>query len=155
MKSNTWIHRHAKEKGLKIVEAKKPLLLEVRGMDIARATKKDPQSCGFARACKRSHKVKAAYFFRTTAWLEYSDRIVRYILPQSMQREIVAFDRNQTMAPGLYQLSRPYKSATLKYNRETVRAAYVRKVEAKKAGKKLKPPPFTHRTTDVRGMSVA
>lgn len=145
---STYITKKAKEQGLKKVDAKVPLKLEVQPNDIKKATMKDSTSCAFAQACKRSHKVKGAYFFRTAAWLEYPGKLVRYVLPPSMQKEIVAFDRNKTMEPGLYQLSPPTDSRTM---------AAVKKRSEKRPGRhqpgktKIKRK-VVHKTTNVRGL---
>jgi hypothetical protein len=102
---STYITKRARDLGLKKSDAKKPLLLEVRKVDVTKAVQKNSKCCGFARACKRIPHVRAAYFFRSTAWVEYDDgKIVRYILPPSVQKEIVSFDRSKIMAPGTYQL---------------------------------------------------
>lgn len=44
-------------------------------------------------------------FFRTTAFVEFKDKIVRYQLPGSIQKEIVSFDRAKVMSAGAYRLS--------------------------------------------------
>jgi len=95
---------------LKKVDAKEPLVLQVKRLDVERATRKNSKCCAFARACKRSQECKAAYFFRSTAWLEFNDTLVRYSLPASVQKEIVSFDRAGVTAPGTYQLSVPNRS---------------------------------------------
>jgi hypothetical protein len=147
---STYITRRAKELGLKKVDARKPLVLEVRQSDIAGASKKRPDSCAFARACKRAKAAKAAYFFRTAAWLEHKDRLVRYVLPPSMQKEIVAFDRNKTMEPGLYQLAPPAKSERMSQIKKRSKKRPGRHQPAKTKIKRK----FVHRTTDVRGLVV-
>lgn len=112
---STMIVKRAVGLGLKMVDAKKPLTLEVTEKDIKGSRSKDPRHCAFAEACKRGSKgVIAAYFFRSTAWLEYGDKMVRYMLPSSVQKEIVAFDRGGLTAPGSYQLSPPKGSHLLK-----------------------------------------
>ncbi len=58
--------------------------------------------------------MNAAYFFRRTAFLEYDRKMVRYVLPPSTQKEIVAFDRAQVFASGAYQLSPPSPALTRK-----------------------------------------
>jgi hypothetical protein len=90
------------------------MLVSVNQKDVDLAKRKNPEACALARACTRSHgDVKRAYFFRSSAWLEYDDRIVRYALPPSTQKEIVAFDRAKAFEPGVYQLSTPRKSIRL------------------------------------------
>lgn len=114
----TYITKRAKELGIKQVDAERPMIIEVHPGDVSKSVQKDPKRCAFSRACRRADKrikeaIKEAFFFRTTAWLEYKDKMVRYILPPSMQKEIVSFDRHRTMDIGVYQLSKPQKSHTL------------------------------------------
>lgn len=147
---STMITKLAKELKLPKVDAKEPLKLEVKPIDIERADLKNPQACAFSRACKRTHPVKKAFFFRSTAWLQYPDKLVRYLLPPSMQKEIVAFDRNRTMEPGLYQLTAPAKSQTMKA---------IHKRSKKRPGRhqpgntKIKRK-VVHKTQGIRGLSV-
>ncbi len=94
----TYITKRAKELGIKQVDAERPMIIEVHPGDVSKSVQKDPKRCAFSRACRRADKrIKEAFFFRTTAWLEYKDKMVRYILPPSMQKEIVSFDRHRTM----------------------------------------------------------
>ena len=81
----TYITKLAEEKGLKKVDARSDLVIELTQTDIKRALVKNSKCCAFARAAKRQYECRAAYFFRSTAWLEYDDKIVRYLLPTSMQ----------------------------------------------------------------------
>jgi hypothetical protein len=142
----TYITKRAKDLDLPMVDAKEPLQLEVTSRDITTAAQKNSKCCAFARACHRSKNVNAAYFFRSTAWLEFDDKLVRYTLPPSMQKEIVSFDRNRSMEPGLYQLSAPSKSSTLKaaMKRSKKRPGRHQPGEGKIKRK------FVHRTTNAR-----
>jgi hypothetical protein len=110
---STFITKRARELGLKKVDATRPLELEVTRNDVRLAVPKNAKCCALARACKRQLECRAAYFFRSTAWLEYEDRVVRYLLPPSVQKEIVAFDRSRSMEPGLYQLTPPGERSSL------------------------------------------
>lgn len=110
---STYITKHAKEQNLRIVDSRKPLIVDLRKSDITEATQKNSKDCAFARACKKQKGVRAAYFFRSTAYLEFDDRLVRYLLPTSVQKEIVSFDRSKVMAPGTYQLTPPAKSTRM------------------------------------------
>lgn len=112
---STMIVKRAQGLGLKMVDAKKPLIIELVESDIKGSRVKDPRHCAFAEACKRSSQgVMAAYFFRSTAWLEYDDKMVRYILPGSVQKEIMSFDRGGLMATGTYRLTPPKGANSLK-----------------------------------------
>lgn len=147
---SSYITKRAKELGLKMEDAKAPLQLEVRKGDISGANMKAPSNCAFARACKRAELADAAYFFRSTAWLEKGGKLTRYILPYSMQKEIVAFDRNKTMEPGVYQLAKPSKSSRMSEVRKRSKKRPGRHQPAK-SGIKRK---FVHRTANVRGLTV-
>ncbi len=142
----TSITKHAKENNLKMVDAKKPLMITVGACDVRKAKQKDGQNCAFACAAKRTLGAKAAYFFRSMAWLEFDKKIVRYMLPQSMQKEIVAFDRSKSFEPGEFQLKAPSKSETM----VAVKArSKKRPGRHQPASGKIKRK-FVHRTQNVR-----
>jgi len=150
---STYITKRAEDLGLSVVDADKPLQVEVKPTDIEKAVQKNSKCCAFVRACERSLDINAAFFFRTKAWLEYDDKIVRYELPPSVQREIVAFDRSRKMAPGVYQLSAVSPRNTLAA-KAAVRAKEPRGRHASKgiipAGRKGG---LVHRTSGVRTLS--
>jgi len=98
--------------GLKVLEASKTLRLEVTQEDVDSAVCKNSKCCAFSRAARRLPKVKAAYFFRTTAYIEYQKKVVRYLLPMGVQKEIVSFDRAKIVAPGEYWLNPADKAHT-------------------------------------------
>ena len=113
---SVYIRKVAATMNLKRQDAKRPLDIHVTALDCKRAKKKDAHNCAFAIACKRQDKrVRAAYFFKSVAWLQYAGHVVRYLLPPSMQKEIVAFDRGGAamFAPGDYHLSPPCKTQRL------------------------------------------
>jgi hypothetical protein len=121
----TYITKRAHELGIEKVDAKKPLEIEVKPVDIRLASQKNSKCCAFARAAKRENpEIKHAYFFLTAAWLEYPDKMVRYFLPPSVQKEIVSFDRSKITAPGVYQLTPPSRS---KSREELLRRSKARK----------------------------
>src|SRR3990167_6395415 len=149
----TWITKHAEKLGLKKVDARSPLRIEVTKREISTASKKDPSCCAFANATKRQHDIKAAYFFMSTAWVERGDgTLVRYRLPPSMQKEIVAFDRNKTMEPGDYQL--------VAFGKTSRMSAFKKRPSAKKRRAADRTPKTTrkqsvrHRTTNVRTLDM-
>ena len=73
----TYITKRAKELGIKQVDAERPMIIEVHPGDVSKSVQKDPKRCAFSRACRRADKrIKEAFFFRTTAWLEYKDKMV-------------------------------------------------------------------------------
>lgn len=145
---STLIAKRAQGLGLKMVDAKKARVIEVVAKDIKQARSQDPRHCAFANACRRTDKkIRAAYFFRTSAWLEYSDKMVRYILPGSIQKEIVSFDRGGLTAPGTYQLSPPKGSNAL----GAARARSKKRKKHPKGNGRIKRK-VIHRTESIRTM---
>jgi len=111
---SSWITKRGNELGLKMEDARADLKIEVKDSDVKGALQRNAKECAFAVACKRTKKAKAAYFFRSTAWLEHDGKLVRYLLPSSVQKEIVSFDRAGIMSAGVYKSSAPRKSQTFK-----------------------------------------
>jgi len=95
----------AKRLGIPVVDAENPIIVTVTKDDVVKAKKKDSTMCALSRASARLPGVRRGYFFRSMAYLEYANRMVRYVLPPSVQKEIVSFDRSQMFAEGAYQLS--------------------------------------------------
>lgn len=122
--SKPYVYKRADDLGIPVVESKQRLLVTVTDEDVIKAKKADSKHCALARASMRLPHVNAAYFFRSLAFLEYEDKMVKFLLPQSVQREIVSFDRAAIMASGVYQLSPIPKSLTRK-----ALATYERKVD--------------------------
>ena len=103
----TYVTDRAKQLQIPIVDGDKPLVVAVTRHDVVNALKSNSRRCALARASEQIPGVLHGYFFRTMAYLEHRDRMVRYILPPSVQKEIVSFDRAQIFAEGIYQLTPP------------------------------------------------
>jgi hypothetical protein len=141
----TYLDKMANELGLRRVSARKPLDITVTKKDTARGIVKDPQCCAFALACRRIDPgVKAAYFFKTTAWLQYDGRLVRYALTGALQKEIVSFDRSGIMAPGDYSLSPSVSRKVANARRRFTRGKYIPRSKRKNV---------KHATTMVRRLT--
>ena len=125
-----YVSKRAHDHELEEVDAQKPLTVNVTARDIKLAKAKNSKECALARAVKRQYSCKAAYFLRTTAWLEYPNKMVRYRLPQSVQKEIVSFDRSKMMSTGEYRLTTPEPQQTRKPRTRS------RKTSSATAGKK-------------------
>lgn len=93
-----YVYKRADDLGIPVVEATERELVVVTDTDVVNAK-------------KANSKLVAAYFFRTSAFLEYDDRLEKFQLPISVQKEIVSFDRAQVFASGVYQLSPPPPSS--------------------------------------------
>lgn len=116
---STWITKRAKELGIPQVDAKASLFLEVVASDIKTAVAKNPTCCAFANATKRGIPgVQRVYFYRSCAWIEYEDKLMRYTLPTDVREQIEHFDKTKAMKPGVYCLSRPSKANTLDGHRD-------------------------------------
>ena len=143
---STYLTKMAKELELKKTDARSSLSLEVMAKDVKASVQKNSKCCAFARAAKRMPGVKAAYFFRSTAWLQYEDKLVRYMLPPSVQKEIVSFDRSKVMAPGVYQLAKPSKSTRMsEVNKRSAKRPDRHQPANTKITRKVR-----HRTTMIR-----
>lgn len=130
-KYQPYVYARAEQLGIPVVEAKLPIRVHVSDEDVILAKKKDSKHCALARAAARVPNVKAAYIFRSRAFLEYPDRIVRFLLPQSTQREIISFDRANIFASGVYQLSAVGPATTLKGGSDYRKEAKKRKSKVK------------------------
>jgi hypothetical protein len=131
----TYVHDLARKKRIPIIQATRPIILGVAADDIRKASAKNSKCCAFSRAASKEPGVIAAYFFRSTAFLEYADRLVQYGLPPSVRHEIVSFDRSGIMAPGTYQLSKVSPSNTEPQVRAR-RKATAKATAARKAARK-------------------
>jgi hypothetical protein len=127
---------------LPVEDAEKGLRVSVIPADISKAKQKDPEYCAFANAIRRSRPtLQSAYFSKSTAYLIYRTKVMKYQLPGSMKEEVTSFDRSKIMAPGEYQLapvspSKKQGAATPSSNRQRGTATNKR---------------FAHRTIMVRG----
>lgn len=134
----SYVHDIAKRKGLEIVDATKPATVKVTPSDIEKAKSLNSKQCAFARAALKEPGVMGAYFFRSIAFIEYRDCMVRFALPQKVRDEITTFDRAGFMEPGRYVINPIQPSVT-----KEGQAAYIKNVRsprmkerraAKKAG---------------------
>ena len=89
----------------KVVDAKKPLEIEVTAADLAKAKTKDHQNCALAQACKRA--FDGAIVSLSTAYVVRGKTATRYVIPPTVSREIVAFDRSGGFIPGEYHFNAP------------------------------------------------
>lgn len=96
----------------RVIDAKKDLKISVTAEDGQSAKKKAPDACALANACKRG-SFDGAIVSMAVAYMVKGDTAYRYIVPQSISREIVSFDRHQDFAPGEYALKKPTKSMKL------------------------------------------
>lgn len=87
-----------------VVDAKRARRIEVAASDLKRATVKSHKACAMAVACKRKLSLDGVIMGRKTAYLIRGKKATRYAVPESVAREIIAFDRGATFEPGIYRL---------------------------------------------------
>jgi len=125
-----------------VTDAKRPIDIEVLKRDINSSAVRNHKACAFAQACKRTKQIDGAIIALKVAYLIKDNAAVRYSIPESLSREIVAFDRNGNFEPGRYALESPRRklgdpSATGSDNRT-------------KPGRKVR---YRHTTQAIRSMS--
>lgn len=119
---STYIKQRAADLGIPIVDATDPVTFEVTPKQIAKSKIRDNTACALVRACEENvPRIQAAFFFRSVAYLEYKTKMVRFKLPEYVQREIVVFDRSGLMAAGVYKLRPPAKAERLDTKRGKAR----------------------------------
>jgi hypothetical protein len=94
----------------RIVDARKDLHIEVTARDNKGATVKSLNQCALARACTRAEKLDGMMISLSTAYAIDGKTAYRYVVPPSIAREIVTFDRFKAFEPGEYKLKAPSKS---------------------------------------------
>lgn len=105
--------KYANASGLPVEDAKHDLVVSVTKTDVKRGDNKNPENCALARAILAERpEAKRVFIFRTTAIVETARRIVRYALPESVQREVEAFDRFGVFEPGAYKIKAPAPTRT-------------------------------------------
>lgn len=121
-----------------VTDSKSVMKITVTKKDCLSRAVKDHRECALAQACR--HIADGAIVCVKFAYLINGDKAVRYSLPESVAREITAFDRNAPFEPGVYQLSAVPPASRLGAKREP--GAHT------KNGKK----PHYHRTENIRGL---
>lgn len=110
-----YVYSRADKLGIPLVDARARMFVAVTAEDVVLAKKANSKLCALSRASMRITGVNAAYFFRTFAFLEFEDKMIRFRLGNSVQKEILSFDRAKIFAPGIYQLSPIREGDTRRY----------------------------------------
>ena len=93
--------------GLPVIDAKKPLKLEVTRADCQLATRKNPGCCAVAKACGRELKIRGVRVHLSRLYLLAGKTWTRYLVHSSLRSEIIAFDRGGKFQPGTYTFQAP------------------------------------------------
>src|SRR5262245_1503051 len=89
----------------KVKDADDSLIIEVTAADVKSSQVRNHNACAMAVACKRSQRLDGVIISVGTAYLIKNEEATRYILPSSVSREVVSFDRNGSFMPGEYHIS--------------------------------------------------
>lgn len=98
----------------KVVDAKEGVRVTVQKRDSNEGSKKQPNDCALARACRREMKAEGAIINVAYSYVVQGEVATRYKTSVAVAREITSFDRHQDFAPGNdYLLSAISPSAKL------------------------------------------
>ncbi len=91
--------------GLKVIDPRGKITLHITATDVAKGNTKDPASCAVARCIMREVPacVEARVHLGRT-YIKLKDKWLRYITPEPLRGEIIAFDRGGAFEPGTYTL---------------------------------------------------
>jgi hypothetical protein len=95
------------------VDADHAIDVSVNAKDCKEAEALNPSECALARAAKRELKADGVIIGLGASYVIKGDKAIRYHTPESVQREIVSFDRHHDFAPGDYHL--PPKSPSVRF----------------------------------------
>jgi hypothetical protein len=133
-------------KALTISDAKKDLTIEITAHDCELGKRKNHRGCAAARSVKRILKLDSVAVGRSTLYCNKAGHLTRYIIPQSLQKEIVAFDRGAPFAPGIYVIKKPWG------NNRRVAQAKQKPHPTKNPGTRGKKAKIRHFTTGIRAI---
>lgn len=122
----------------KVVDGLKNIRITVDEKDQKNSDPLSPNHCALAKACLRNYD--GAIIGMHVAYMIKGKIATRYMVPTSVAREIVTFDRHKDFSSGIYQLGAPWPTRKLGSGRT-----------GKKTGKgKKSKPQFRHVTKGVR-----
>lgn len=98
------------------LDADTPIEVSVEPKDCKEGKKFNPAECALARAAKREHHADGVIIGMSSSYIIKGKQAIRFATPQSVQREIVSFDRHQDFSPGEYTLVP--KSPTARFGME-------------------------------------
>ena len=93
MNKSLAIVKHFFPKVEKVIDTERPAIVEVTEADKRLSKQKDHEVCAFALACKRSFRADGVIIGLTTAYIIKGKTAERYMLAETVSREITSFDR--------------------------------------------------------------
>jgi hypothetical protein len=110
---------------LEVVDATDDLRVIANDDDVSRATRRDPNNCVYAVACRRLFGASTALFLRSVAYVDLPDengvrRINRFTIDHSsvIRKRVEHYDRTGVFQPGGFVLRAPRESLSLEGMRE-------------------------------------
>lgn len=100
-----------------VVDATRSTAIEVTAKDASSRAVKNHTACAMAVACKRKFHLDGVIISRSVAYLVKGKTARRFLVPSSVGRELVSFDRGGGFAPGMYALAPITKSMRLGHSR--------------------------------------
>jgi hypothetical protein len=88
-----------------VVDATKPVIIDVTQQDASNAKVRDPNNCAFALSCCRILKADGAIIGLSTSYIIKGKKALRYKNTEALCREIVSFDRKAGFDLGMYMMS--------------------------------------------------
>lgn len=125
----------------KVIDATRDTWVNVTQGDCDKSRTKSPDSCAMATSFKKKHD--GAIISLAVAYLVDGKTATRYRVPASVSREIVAFDRARSFAPGHYKLLAPVSTEKL----EVIRTK--RRTHIQRTGKQIR---RMHKTAGIRAL---
>ncbi len=92
--------------GRPVVNGKRRIMLHISPADIKGSRKQVPGACAAAKALLRTipNCIKARVHLGRTYIMKDDEQWYRYVTPEPLRQEIVAFDRGGRFEPGDYEL---------------------------------------------------
>lgn len=90
--------------GKAVMDADKPVTLQITQADCNRGSKKDPARCAAALALKRATGCDECKVHIACTYLRFGEKWFRYATPPSLKAEIISFDRGGGFYPGDFRL---------------------------------------------------
>ena len=93
--------------GKSVVDAAKPLTIQVQRQDIKGATPTDDQNCPIARSLLRGFKVVSVSVGAGVVYVETPKQYVRFVMSKEDQEMVRAYDQSGYFRPCTLQLNVP------------------------------------------------
>jgi len=104
-----------KYNGKPVYDATTSLVIKIGRADIVKSKMGDPDHCAAAIALVRQEPIMAAHVYRSRVFIEFRDKVIRYITPGRLRQETISFDRGtpEKFLEGDYTLIPPSDSLRL------------------------------------------